>query len=140
MFCRDIGILEMEHKDLRRISSVENFTKHSGSGLLLNGHPTVTAGNLIDIENYPKSKLTIWSYFYLILIYNNFLALPDCTCTNFINERGYGNCQRLSRSGKMSCYVNEPSNCDDLKISKSTGKAYSSDACLSYSGIYLEIW
>ena len=56
-----------------------------------------------------------------------------CNCSSFTTEscdkkgcKTYGNC--IGR--KPICYVNEPSNCPDLKdSSKHPGKRYSSKAC-----------
>ena len=59
----------------------------------------------------------------------------NCTCSNFINENGYGNCQKLNR-GLPLCYVNEPSDCTDLIFIKRTGRSVSWKACTSSFGKY----
>lgn len=63
---------------------------------------------------------------------------PECSCSEFMNENGFGRCIRLS-GGKPVCYVNEPSNCTDLGFSKSTGKYYSWEACSYYKGMYYDL-
>ena len=62
-----------------------------------------------------------------------FALFTDCTCTNFINKYGYGNCAK--RDGKFSekytCYVYQPSKCRDLVRSETDPeKQVSAKACL----------
>ena len=63
----------------------------------------------------------------------NLDQIARCDCSSFTTEscnkkgcKTYGNC--IGRN--PICYVNEPSNCQDLKDSeKHPGKRYSSEAC-----------
>merc|ERR1712223_724880 len=55
---------------------------------------------------------------------------PRCTCTSYVAENGYGNCERNYKNKGAICYVNEPSTCTDLMVSKrQNGKRYSWEAC-----------
>ena len=63
----------------------------------------------------------------LIVDPNIFVA--TCSCSEFVSEFGYGNCANINQ-GKPLCYVNTPSNCTDIKQSKSVPNLYYSyDAC-----------
>ena len=65
-----------------------------------------------------------------------FMLCPgDCSCTDFVKD-GYGKCQKVHPSNKQFfCYVNQLSNCPDLKDSKyGGGKQYSFLACHGYQG------
>ena len=61
--------------------------------------------------------------------------LADCSCTNYINKYGFGNCTVLDLKphkfhGKKVCYVDPPSNCPDLRGSVTNkGKQLSAIAC-----------
>ena len=61
--------------------------------------------------------------------------LADCSCTNYINKYGFGNCTVLDLKphkfhGKKVCYVDPPSNCPDLRGSVTNkGKQLSAMAC-----------
>ena len=66
----------------------------------------------------------------------------NCSCSNFIDEKGYGNCQKLvpQKRGHPLCYVNEPSSCTDLRPHKQTGRIFSWKACTStFSKYYRNI-
>ena len=55
-----------------------------------------------------------------------------CTCSDYINESGFGNCTKLFsplRNQKV-CYVNLPSSCSDEVDSRTNpGKKLSAEAC-----------
>ena len=51
-----------------------------------------------------------------------------CSCSNYVSESGFGNCEKSFKHGPI-CYVNEPSSCSDAVESKTTGKRYSWEAC-----------
>ena len=58
----------------------------------------------------------------------------DCSCHDYINANGYGQCKKGSSyehvKGKKVCYVNQPSNCTDLTYSSTDpGKKFSAQAC-----------
>ena len=67
--------------------------------------------------------------------------IESCTCSDFTNENGFGKCQKASvRSvspqaiDAMVCYVNQPSNCNDLYDSTTNpDKQLSAEAC-RYTG------
>ena len=57
-----------------------------------------------------------------------------CTCKDFINDGGFGNCFKKSghskHGGKAVCYVEQPSTCSDLIDSKANpGEKVSAEAC-----------
>ena len=60
-------------------------------------------------------------------------TLPTCSCTDFVNDAGFGNCNGHSKFSKVSfraCFVKLPSNCADLVDSDSNpGKKISAQAC-----------
>ena len=62
-------------------------------------------------------------------------VLLDCSCIDYINKQGYGNCAKVNRfkfGGKPACYVNLPSTCSDIKDSSTDpGKKWSAEACNS---------
>ena len=69
--------------------------------------------------------------------------LASCTCTDFVNSGGGGNCQegQLSpaskHNGQVFCYVQQPSNCPDLAESTfGGGTQYSAEACKIPKGDY----
>ena len=57
----------------------------------------------------------------------------DCTCIDYVNKNGVGNCQGKGEKRFHNvhvCYVSLPSNCPDLKISKTdANKFLSAVAC-----------
>ena len=58
--------------------------------------------------------------------------LASCTCKDFINENGSGNCAKpvSSYGNKLVCYVNQPSSCGDLRGSGTNpGEKTSAEAC-----------
>ena len=67
-------------------------------------------------------------------------AHGDCSCSSFVSNYGYGNCQKSYQEKGPICYVNEPSTCNDLEIAKSStnavGKKYSLEACSKNQGIF----
>ena len=60
-------------------------------------------------------------------------TIPTCSCTDFVNDAGFGNCNGHSKFSKVSfraCFVKLPSNCADLVDSDSNpGKKISAQAC-----------
>lgn len=57
-----------------------------------------------------------------------------CTCKDFVNDGGFGNCFKRSghskHGGKAVCYVEQPSTCSDLIDSKANpGEKVSAEAC-----------
>ena len=60
-------------------------------------------------------------------------TIPTCSCTDFVNDAGFGNCNGHSKFSKVSfraCFVKLPSNCPDLVDSDSNpGKKISAQAC-----------
>ena len=57
------------------------------------------------------------------------LLNSGCTCSDFVNKNGYGNCRKDYKDGPI-CYVNLPSQCKDLvDSSKDPSKQYSWEAC-----------
>ena len=57
-------------------------------------------------------------------------GVSDCSCTNYVTKTGYGNCIKDFMGKGPICYVNEPSNCTDRKISTENGiMQYSWEAC-----------
>ena len=57
-----------------------------------------------------------------------------CSCHDFINPNGFGQCKKGSSyehvKGRNVCYVNRPSNCSDLTYSSTNpGKKFSAAAC-----------
>ena len=78
----------------------------------------------------------------MILQYS-FTDLP-CSCKNFVNANGYGNCQKVVPRGPLKgrpiCYVVQPSGCSDLRGSKNnTGELVSAEACVGKDDFYV-IW
>ena len=66
------------------------------------------------------------------LTVTNSKTLPTCTCTDFVNSSGQGNCQtsNTTKSDDKLCYVMRPSNCPDLKNSSLfQDKQISREAC-----------
>ena len=70
----------------------------------------------------------------------NVRHIPSCSCSNFVSPyTDHGDCKKAfskydSLSGKTFsgpvCFVNEPSTCTDLRMSKNLrGKQYSWEAC-----------
>ena len=58
-----------------------------------------------------------------------------CSCIDFIDEDGYGNCKRLF-DGTFGCYVREPTSCSDTITF--FGREFSkSEACPVIIGINL---
>ena len=66
---------------------------------------------------------------------NNLLL--DCSCSNFINRNGFGQCKKGDRGfhGAVTCYVKNPSTCTD-KIQSTTNKEHwrSAQACKKVDG------
>ena len=63
----------------------------------------------------------------MLFIIEIFLTV-DCTCSNLMNGI-YGKCEVDYQSKGPICYVDEPSNCTDLKFSSEAGAYYSWEAC-----------
>ena len=54
----------------------------------------------------------------------------DCSCSSFVNPNGYGKCLKDYKLKGPICYVNDPSNCNDLSgSSESNDYPYSWEAC-----------
>ena len=88
----------------------------------------------IHIQNI-KSKRIVCQNYIELLTGSGQRTLPPpplpeggCTCSNYIANSGFGNCQKKYKNDQI-CYVNEPSTCKDLVKSKSTGKRFSWEAC-----------
>ena len=65
---------------------------------------------------------------YLLFRYPN-IALGDCSCDEYVNAAGYGDCKKIYRHG-LACYVSQPSTCKDLVNStQEAGKQISWEAC-----------
>ena len=66
---------------------------------------------------------------------SNYLGLGDCSCSDYVNAKGYGNCQKQKR-GKAYCFVNQPSTCTDLRNSSyEDGLQFSHEACQKGQGM-----
>ena len=79
--------------------------------------------------------LIFFIYFYLIK--TNYGGNQKWNYTNFMNKKGFGNCKKISRTFgyKPSCYVLQPSNCDDIRNSSANlGKQMSASACKGKGG------
>jgi hypothetical protein len=62
-------------------------------------------------------------------------TLKGCTCIDVINHDGFGRCRKQSQKlkGLYTCYVRQPSNCNDLQQSDSNpGVFYSAQACETF--------
>ena len=60
------------------------------------------------------------------------IATDNCSCQNFIDVDGYGNCQKghPMKNNLNVCYVNQPSTCPDtLESGKLLGQEISAHAC-----------
>ena len=60
------------------------------------------------------------------------LPFAECTCTDFVNANGLGDCGKddTDFGGSVSCYVNQPASCSDLKRSDTDAdKLRSAEAC-----------
>ena len=59
----------------------------------------------------------------------NILLIAECTCSEYVSSSGYGNCRKDHKGGPI-CYVNLPSECNDLVgSSKYPDRKYSWEAC-----------
>ena len=59
-------------------------------------------------------------------------GLEDCTCYDFVDEDGYGNCLKghPNKNGLLVCYVKQPTSCNDTIDNLSLpGREISSLAC-----------
>ena len=74
--------------------------------------------------------------FKLSLRYLSFnLVFTNCSCNEYVNADGYGNCQKTIGGKGLACYVNQPSTCQDLVNSATdNGKQYSWEACMQGHG------
>ena len=82
----------------------------------------------------PIKFIALLNLYYLIYIH--IAVYVDCTCKDYINRHGYGNCQTPSKhpSNQPICYVLLPSSCKDLKMSRTNPLMYySSEACVRRS-------
>ena len=58
------------------------------------------------------------------------VTVGDCSCTSYVTDNGYGNCEKDLRRKGVICYVNLPSTCKDLRQSKNyKHRKYSWEAC-----------
>jgi hypothetical protein len=64
--------------------------------------------------------------------FSYFVIADDCSCRNFVDSAGFGNCELSNHNGPL-CYVNEPSSCTDL-VTVVEGEQYSNEACAKISG------
>ena len=63
-----------------------------------------------------------------------FYFLSACVCNSFVDDNGYGNCEKEFRN-QRGCYVENPSLCTDTK--RFRGKLFSfSNACRKRIGRY----
>ena len=97
--------------------------------------------NLIIFKVHMKFHSIIQSYLLYYCIENNVKEIvqqrtraADCSCTDYVDGYGFGNCQKIQGEGRPGqdgpgCYVNEPSNCPDNAWFQTTGKNYSWEAC-----------
>ena len=66
----------------------------------------------------------------VISIHNTHNNPGDCSCNTFVDENGFGNCEKVKVEGDKRgpiCYVNKPSTCKDLV--NANGMDYSWEAC-----------
>ena len=80
--------------------------------------------------------------------FNLLIGDPDCSCTDFVNPSGIGFCKKTYSCAdlddprcvkkfheKYVCYVNQPTNCEDVTNSQfSKGKKASAVACEKEKG------
>ena len=64
-----------------------------------------------------------------------------CSCKDFVNDGGFGNCFKRSghskHGGNVVCYVEQPSTCSDLIESKANpGEKVSAEACKLKGKLY----
>ena len=60
--------------------------------------------------------------------------MGSCSCSEYVNANGFGNCTKVYGKGPI-CYVNKPSNCQDLQRSTTDpDKQYSWEACEKTQG------
>ena len=60
------------------------------------------------------------------------LFIVACTCSDFVNPNGYGECKKQDSDfgNSVTCYVNLPSECTDLiESGTNPGKFLSAEAC-----------
>ena len=58
------------------------------------------------------------------------VSVGDCSCSSYVTDNGYGNCEKDLRRKGVICYVNLPSTCKDLRQSKNyKHRKYSWEAC-----------
>ena len=59
------------------------------------------------------------------------LAHIGCSCIEYVNKNGFGNCNKsYEKNSRFSCYVNEPSTCEDVRNSSTDpGLRFSFEAC-----------
>ena len=76
------------------------------------------------------------------------LGQPDCSCTDFVNPDGIGYCKKAYHCGSLDdpkcvkkfygkylCYVNQPTNCEDVFNSQfNKAKKASAVACEKNKG------
>ena len=64
--------------------------------------------------------------------YMQYFLVLECTCIDYVNGVGQGNCLKLSTklNNLPYCYVKQPSGCRDvINSSYVPGKEYSAQAC-----------
>ena len=58
------------------------------------------------------------------------VSVGDCSCSSYVTDNGYGNCEKNLRGKGVICYVNLPSTCKDLRQSRNyKHRKYSWEAC-----------
>ena len=101
------------------------------------------AGGELWIIYYIKTQETYFPavrWLVLLIFFDVFYVSEHCTCTNFVNKNGYGNCMKEFNGKGPICYVKEPSTCTDLKGSTiADGRNYSWNAC-SNQGYHFNIF
>ena len=60
--------------------------------------------------------------------FKTFLCLGGCSCTNYVSQNGYGNCEKEFEDKGFLCYVNQPSTCTDVETTNEE-RQYSYEAC-----------
>ena len=98
-----------------------------------------------NIKEEHKMKVIVQVFGLFLFIHLSLVAsgsVPDCKCNNFINEHGFGMCQKKDGSygGAYSCYVDRPSSCDDLHESFTNPEfQISAEACQTLEYVVLKV-
>ena len=96
-----------------------------------------------NIKEEHKMKVIFQVSGIFLFIYMSSVAsgsVPGCKCNNFINEHGFGMCQKKSgrHGGAYICYVDRPSSCADLQESFTNPEfQISAEACQTLEYVVL---